>query len=76
MSIERNMQDFEAALIEMKSVIEALEPSLDVSLLGDLRHVIDEYEGNLQDDIQELIYKAEELEAKVEKLEDEPLKFV
>lgn len=66
MSIDSNVKDFEDALKNMKGVVEALEPSLDEALLGDLKNVIEEYEGHLQSDIQGLTSKAMNLADKAD----------
>ena len=71
MSIDKNMEDFEEALKEMKDVIEALEPSLDDCLLDQLKNVVNEYEGHLQSDIYELMDKNTELEDKINSLEED-----
>lgn len=75
MSIEVSVKDFERTLKEMERFIEALVPSLDDSLLSDLQNVIDEYEGYLQGDIQELIEKSECLSSEVERLNNELLNY-
>ena len=71
MSIDKNMEDFEEALKEMKDVIEALEPSLDDYLLDQLKKVVNEYEGHLQSDIYKLMDKNTELEDKINSLEED-----
>ena len=68
MSIEKNIEDFEEALKGMKDVIEALEPSLDEYLFDQLKNVVYEYEGNLQNDIYELMDKNTKLEDKIDSL--------
>jgi len=71
MSIDKNMEVFEEALEEMWDVIKALEPSLDDCLLDQLKNVVNEYEGNLQSDIYELMDKNTELEDKINSLEED-----
>ena len=68
MSIEKNIEDFEEALKGMKVVMEALEPSLDDYLFDQLKNVVYEYEGNLQNDIYELMDKNTKLEDKIDSL--------
>ena len=68
MSIEKNIEDFEEALKGMKVVMEALEPSLDDYLFDQLKNVVNEYEGHLQNDIYELMDKNTKLEDKIDSL--------
>ena len=68
MSIEKNIEDFEEALKGMKVVMEALEPSLDDYLFDQLKNVVNEYGGHLQNDIYELMDKNTKLEDKIDSL--------
>jgi hypothetical protein len=68
MSIDKNIEDFEEALKGMKNVMEALEPSLDDYLFEQLKNVVNEYEGHLQNDIYELMDKNTKLEDKIDSL--------
>ncbi|MBL4940056.1 MAG: hypothetical protein JKY81_00165 [Colwellia sp.] len=55
MSLATNKLDFEKALDEMKSHIEALESCIKDEIMSTLTKVIDEYEIHYKSDVEELI---------------------
>ena len=54
MSLETNRADFEKALEEMKGTLELLNHSVDDHIMQTLYAVVNEYEGHLSRDINEL----------------------
>ena len=71
MSIERNKKDFENELSNAKDSIELLEQCVDDAILEPIKGMIAEYEMHLQSDIEEMISKNQELEYKIDELENE-----
>lgn len=61
MSLATNKLDFEKALDEMKSNIEALESCITDEIMSTLTKVIDEYEIHYKSDIEELIDACESI---------------
>jgi len=66
MSLETNKKDFEGALAQMKETIELLNHCVDDSLMDTLNGVVNEYEGHLSRDIEEIQSKVDDLQEKLD----------
>ena len=67
MAILNNKIDFETALADMISNIDALDACVDDAIMATIKKVVDEYQGHLQSDIEELMSTCDELQELVDK---------